>query len=316
MALLLGKPLNLSDLTAVEQLPLARAAYDLSGVNTDPPAVARIETVTLREREGACLDAEIYIPHGPGPWPVLLYLHGGGWCLGAPTSVRRLAMQLAAAGRVVVNLDYRLAPEHPFPSAVEDCIYATRWIASHGSRFGGNGGAIAIAGDSAGANLAAATVCALTANKASLEGLDAGSGQPVRFSAALLLYGVFDFPLMMQEPGAMQGGVEVAFNLAYLGTHFLRHHRHPLLSPIYGDLSGFPPTYLSCGARDALLGQSLGMTRALTAAGVATTLSVVPGVDHCFLQLDRHYPVARKELARALAWLAECETEMRDLGAL
>lgn len=303
MTLLLGQPLELAALTEVAQLPLARAAYDLSVVNADPPPVGEFGTVTLRERRTGALTAEVYHPAGAGPWPVLLYLHGGGWCLGSPASVRRLAMELALAGYVVVNLDYRLAPEHPFPAAVEDCLFAARWLTSHGHELGGDGGPLTLAGDSAGANLAAAVVLAARSDGALAAELDAGPPQAVEFASALLLYGVYDFPLMMLEPGANQGGVEVAFNLAYLGTHFLRHHRHPLVSAAYGDLRGFPPTYLSCGAQDALLGQSLGMAQALARADVAVTLSVVAGLDHCFAQLDRHFAQARAELERAVHWL-------------
>jgi hypothetical protein len=130
------------------------------------------------------------------------------------------------------------------------------------------------------------------------------------------LHGIFDSPLLIQELGANHDGVERAFNLAHLGTYFLPHHRHLLMSPVYGELAGFPPMYLSCGARDAVLGRSLDTPRTLAATSVATILSVVFEVDHCFLKLDLFYPVACRELPRALDWLADCETEIRVCSAL
>src|SRR5207237_7451526 len=105
---------------------------------------------------GHRLTAEIYVPEGEGPFPTMLYMHGGAWCVWSPRDVRRTAMRIAAAGTLVVNLDYGLAPEHPFPWAVEDAIYGARWAALNASRYGGTNDAIAIGGDSAGATLSGA----------------------------------------------------------------------------------------------------------------------------------------------------------------
>jgi acetyl esterase/lipase len=110
----------------------------------------------------------------------------------------------------------------------------------------------------------------------------------------------------MYERDTTPGTNEVMFNLAYLGPVFTARHRDPLVSPIYApDLADYPPVYLNSGADDALLPQSLAMTRAFADAGVPTTLSVVPGVDHEFLQLDPSTPVVADEWRRLLAWLAE-----------
>jgi acetyl esterase len=219
--------------------------------------------------------------------------------------VRRIAYEIAARGHVVCNLNYSLAPEHPFPAAVEDAVYAARWLTRHGNDFGGDTSAgIAVAGDSAGATLAAATMIAIFGEN---DGIDEGdlAGVDVDFSAAVLLYGVLDYPLLVTEPGSNAGIIEMAGNLAYLGPNFLRRHRHPLVSPVFaGSLNRFPPCYISCGDEDSLLGQSLSMAKALTAANVPTTLSVISGADHSFPLAQEPTPEARSEMRRLVDWLS------------
>ncbi|MFB5083163.1 alpha/beta hydrolase, partial [Symbiobacterium thermophilum] len=102
------------------------------------------------------IPVRIYTPAGEGPFPVLLYFHGGGWVLGSPDTVHATCALLAnRAGAVVVSVDYRLAPEHKFPAAAEDCYAATVWVAENARTIGGDPRRIAVAGDSAGGNLAA-----------------------------------------------------------------------------------------------------------------------------------------------------------------
>jgi acetyl esterase len=289
---------------SLEQV-VERRWRELPHVNSDLPDLAAVhEDVVLRHGERH-LVADVYVPHGDGPFPLFLYMHGGGWCHGSSRSVRRLAMRFAAEGLVVVNLDYALAPEHRFPRQVEDAVYAARWAVANAERFGGDGSALAIGGDSAGANLAAAAIAYL-AGGVDVE-LDEGdlAGVPVTFSAAVLFYGIFDFPLLIVEPVGPTASVEMMFNYAYLGPTFLSLHRHPLVSPAFAPrLSAFPPTYLSCGDRDLLLPQSLAMTKALSRSGVPTTLSVVAGADHTFAQLEHELPSATPELERIFAWLS------------
>src|SRR4029453_6534548 len=114
---------------------------------------------------------------GAGPHPVVIYLHGGGWAFGSPASFRKLGMQFAEAGCLTINLDYRLAPEHPFPAALEDAIFAIGWASENARRWNGDGRRIAIGGDSAGANLAFSAIAASAPERRS----------PVQ--AAVLFYG-------------------------------------------------------------------------------------------------------------------------------
>ena len=157
-----------------------------------------------------------------------------------------------------------------------------------------------IGGSSSGANLSAATISYLNGLDANIDEGDL-AGISVRFSGALLLYGVYDFPLL-QEPGSFAGNL--FFWLAYLGPQLLSVYRDPLISPIYApNLNKFPPTYLSSGDEDSALNQSLAMTKALTRVDVPTTLSVVAGVDHEFLLFEDNLKPVTAEYERIIAWL-------------
>ena len=121
-SLLVGQEVDAPPPQSHEEMPHIRAAMDFSYLNTDMPSVGRVhERVVLRELDGWDLTAEIYVPEGDGPFPVILYMHGGGWCVGSPVGVRRKTMRLAERGFVVVNLDYSLAPGAPLPQRPHGC---------------------------------------------------------------------------------------------------------------------------------------------------------------------------------------------------
>src|SRR5262245_56153586 len=169
-------------------------------LNVDPPAVGAIhDDVLLREVGGRRVTADVFVPKGKGPFPVLVYLHGGGWVAGSPKSHRKLGLRFAEAGYLVVNVDYRLAPESPFPAPFDDCVFAVRWAAENVARYGGDPKRLAIGGDSAGGNLSAAVAAHLASD----------SSAP-KLRAALLIYGAFDFQALrtMQQPS--QPGVDPA----------------------------------------------------------------------------------------------------------
>ena len=277
-----------------------------AGPVAEYPKMARVEErVILRERNGIPLTAEIYVPKGAGPFPALLYMHGGGWAAGSAIQFRKSAMRLAEVGYVVVNLDYSLAPEHPFPRALEDSIYACRWIAKSIAGYNGDPGSVLIGGSSAGANLAAATLVAFKDDL--LSDLDEGeyAGIPIDFAGALLIYGIYDLYLLSEEePETWSGMIEWMFNAAYLGPHYLSQYRNPLVSPVCAaHLERFPPTYISCGDQDLLVGQSLAMAAALTRVRVPTTLSVVEGLSHAFVHISHILPAAESEVQRMCRWL-------------
>jgi acetyl esterase len=316
LSLVADQEVEAPPLTTLEEVIAFRAdpSRDLSRHNVDLPESVEVEeAVVLGEIEGLEVPAEVYTPVGPGPFPMLLYMHGGGWCLGKAEYVRKLGMSIAELGHVVVNLDYALAPEHPFPASLSQTIFATRWMVENAGEIKGKEGAIAIGGASAGANLGAATIAVL--NSGGGADLPVGmSDVEVSFSAGLFLYGIFNFPLLMQEPGSHAGGfAETMYNLAYLGPHWLTKHRDPRVSPaLASNLSSFPPCYLTIGDQDALLPQTLDMGKRLADAGVAARVSVVPGLNHSFAYIPHKLPDAAAELARMFDWLRSVTGASRE----
>src|SRR5713226_2165748 len=147
------------------------------GLNDDLPVIGALhENMELRSG----LLADIAVPKGNGPHPVTVFIHGGGWMAGSLATHRKLGMQFAEQGYLTINVDYRLAPEHPFPAGLEDCIFAAKWAEQNAAKWGGDPSRIAIGGDSAGGNLTAATVTSLAVEHRS-----------PKFKAALLIYGLF-----------------------------------------------------------------------------------------------------------------------------
>jgi acetyl esterase len=152
-------------------------------LNEDLPDVGGFHAgVPYREVDGQDLTLDVIVPKGNGPFPVLVYFHGGAWVWGSPATHRKLTFRLAEQGFLTMSVDYRLAPEHPFPSGFNDCVHAVHFAAHNASRWGGDPDRLALAGDSAGGNLAAATAIELAHT----------IGAPA-VRAVALLYGVFDF---------------------------------------------------------------------------------------------------------------------------
>lgn len=316
MSILAGHPVHAPVRTKVEDFIAGRGSLDLSHLNANLPEMDTVhENVEFRVRGDAKLTGEVYVPLGAGQLPLFLYLHGGGWSGGCARDERKIAMRIASAGFIVLNLDYRLAPEHPFPSALEDCIFAAQWLVNNAQDYGGRRGPIGIGGHSAGANLSASTVAALSPGGeellARLERRE--DEQSVSFYGAVLFAGIYSFPLMLQEPGANAGVVEL-WHQSYLGPNYLRENRNPLVSPAFApNLKSFPPTYVCCGSEDACLSQSLCFTKALAEADVSVTASVVAGVDHGLPFLDHVYESVEHELASVTAWLDEqCRVATSD----
>lgn len=269
---------------------------------TELPELARWDEVVIWERKNRSVSCEVYVPHGSPPFPVLMHFHGGGWCAGSTRTERKHAMNISARGYVVFNVGYALAPEHPFPAALEDCVYATRWAAENAARYGGQTRDIVLEGGSAGANLAAATMLAL----ASDPDIDHGGrrSQTVEVSALVLLYGIFDVPELLLEPGSNVGPAEL-WTRAYLGPHFSAHLKDPLVSPVFSEsLSAFPPTYMTCGSADSLLNHTLKMANELARARVPVTVSVVEGEDHAFAKTPNNQ-AGTIEWERIDSWLMQ-----------
>jgi acetyl esterase len=245
-------------------------------VNANPPAVGRIEVGVPLSPE---VHADVIVPPGDPPFPTLIYLHGGGWSIGSPASHAKLARQLCAGGGVVVvNVDYRLAPEHPFPTPLDDCVAAARWTRARVASYGGDPERIAIGGDSAGANLSAAVINDLR--------------HEIDFRAALLIYGAFDLAgsLANYDQYAPEGDPLLPKSLMRLMQNaYLRggtSPEDPRVSPLNADLRHFPSSCLIVGDDDPLLGDSLALSDKLRALGRECALHRYAGMPHAFAQLD------------------------------
>jgi acetyl esterase len=246
------------------------------------------------------ITADVVVPKGAGPHPVLVYLHGGGWVCGSPATHRKLAHRFAEAGYLVVNVDYRLAPEHPFPTPFDDCVAAIRWASREAQRFGGDPTRLAVGGDSAGGNLSAAAAAAL-------------ADDPARPKAALLIYGVFDFATI----GELEGfdGVEIDGPLAemgekmtelmvgaYLGSDRSEELlRDPRVSPLH-VADRLPPSHVVVGSADPLVLQARALAAALDEAGVAHEVFVDEGMPHGYAQME-FLPAAQPAIDRMVAFL-------------
>jgi acetyl esterase len=238
--------------------------------NQDLPAIGALqENVELRP--GLC--ADVAVPKNPGPHPVMIYLHGGGWAFGRPTSFRKLGMQFAEAGYLTIVLDYRLVPEHPFPAALEDSGFAIRWASENARRWNGDGRRIAIGGDSAGANSA---LSVLTSGAHDLRSL-------VR--AAVLFYGAYDLKATAERtrshPGA-QLQLNTYVSGADGGFGDLR------VSPLNAVAPGILPPCFILGAGDDswCLVDSLALAQALTVAASPYEMHVMEGMPHGFMQMS------------------------------
>jgi len=241
-------------------------------LNSDLPEIGAFhEAVQLRPG----LTADVAVPKGNGPHPVVVYLHGGGWIGGSPRTHRKLGMQFAEAGYLTINVDYRLAPEHPFPAGLEDCLFAVKWTGDNAKRWNGDVSRLAVGGDSAGGNLTAATLTSLAAEKY------AGPAKP---KAALLIYGVYDFPATMkrEQAGSIDGMVK-----AYAGAGYPAILEDARVSPLRAVKPGaLPPSFIICGTADPLLPETHAMAEALKRADIRHEVVVLEDMPHGFLQFS------------------------------
>ena len=260
--------------TVPRDIPALRHVMDemAAVLNQGAPDVGAFhEDVELRPG----LHADIAVPKVAAPYPAVVYLHGGGWVAGSPKSHRKLGLEIAAAGFLTINVDYRLAPEHPFPEGLEDCVFAIKWATKNAARYGGDTTRIAVGGDSAGANLTAAALISLASE-------DYAGPKP---AAALLIYGIYDFPAMIRRSGDVPL-LEMMMK-AYAGTHsYPAILDNPRISPIRALRPGaMPPCFIVCGTADELLPESRAFAAALEQAGIPHELHVFDEMPHGFLQM-------------------------------
>jgi acetyl esterase/lipase len=234
-------------------------------------------------------------PHGRGDVPLVIHLHGGGWVLGDLDGGAPLCTAVAAGvGAVVASIDYRLAPEHPAPAAVDDCIAATRWLAAHAAEVGA-AGPIAVMGDSAGGNLAALVAIAAR-----------DDGAP-RIAAQALVYPSVDLTMSFPSVSALAGApLLTRADMLAFRRHYLGHDRgtdDPALSPWFvEDLDGLAPALVQTAEHDPLRDEGRAWAERLVRAGVPTRHTEYVGVPHGFLSFPG---LARSSAGQATAEIVQ-----------
>lgn len=275
----------------------ARAAYEAgAGVLEIPkPVLARVEDFSIPAGDGHALPARLYAPSGDR-LPVLLYFHGGGFTIGSIASHDILCRQLShLAGCAVLSVDYRLAPEHKFPTAAHDAWDALQWLVAHAAEKKLDGSRLAVGGDSAGGTLAA--MCAVLARDAGLPlalqllfypGCSAHQDTPSHRKFAR------GFVLEERE-------INWFFSCYVRGPADREDWRFaPLNTP---DVDGVAPAWVGLAECDPLVDEGVMYADKLRAAGVAVDLEIYRGVTHEFIKMGRIIPEARQahqDAARAL----------------
>jgi acetyl esterase len=269
-----GPPINELSVNEARQGAAAMAA-----MHGPKEPVAGIEDRKL-SGPGGGLPVRIYLPLGKGPFPVLMYFHGGGWVIGDIESSDGLCRSLAnAVGCMVVSVDYRLAPEHPFPAAADDAYYATLWTARNASGFGGDPSRIAVCGDSAGGNLAA--VAAQMARD---------RGEPsIQFQ--LLIYpvtdGACDTPSYSENA---EGYFLTKDAMQWFWHHYVPNdadRSHPYASPLRAsNLADLPAALVITAEFDPLRDEGERYAERMRGAGTSVQLMRYDGMIHGFFTMS------------------------------
>ncbi len=271
-----------------------------------PPAIASVVDRQVPGPAGS-IRVRVYTPFGSGPFPVLVYLHGGGWLRGDLETHDRLCRYLAdGAACLVVSVDYRLAPEHTFPAPVEDTMAATEWVAAHAAEIGADPTRIAVGGDSAGGNLAA--VVALLARE---------RGRP-RLVFQLLVYPVtsyaFDTPSYHENA---TGYVLTKADMEWYWHHYLPDAaagRDVRASPLLAaDLGHLPPALVITAEYDPLRDEGEAYAARLREAGVPATTRRYPGMIHGFFALPGIFDQGQRAIDEATAVLRASFTQVAAL---
>lgn len=267
-----------------------RAAYLALTIGTrTPEQVVPVASATDTEIDGATgpMKARIYRPEGDGPHPTVAWFHGGGYVIGDLDTHDNMCRTLCRGARaVVVSMDYRLAPEHPFPAGIEDAVAGTRWVLAHAAELGGND-TVAVAGDSAGGNFSAVVAQQLRGSQPAL-------------AAQFLIYPAVD------HLGAGHASLEENASGYFLELETMRwFYQHytggradvtdPRIAPLQAaDLSGLPPALVVTAEFDPLRDEGEAYGRALQAAGVPAEIMRCDGMIHAFFDMGRWSPAAQQ----------------------
>jgi acetyl esterase len=282
--------------------PEARQLYLAGRVvsNPEPPELASVQSTSIPGPAGE-IPARIYTPktlrQANGLSPALVFFHGGGWVIGDLDSHDVVCRALADEGQlIVVSVDYRLAPEHKFPAAVDDAIAATAWVASHAPQLGIDAAKISVGGDSAGGNLAA--VVAIHAR-------DHGGPE---LAGQVLIYPATDFAMSHPSHSEPETSVLLTHSvIKWFRDHYLNgpHDEHDWrASPArVEELAGLPPAIVITAGADPLRDEGDEYARRLAEAGVPVTHSSFPGQFHGFFTMGKLLQQANVAVREIGGWL-------------
>lgn len=268
----------------------ARADYaGLSSLAAGPaPEVASVE-----RSEIAGVPVHLVEPHGTEPFPVLVWFHGGGWVIGSSELSVPVCAELASrAGCLVVSVDYSLAPEHPFPRGLEDCLSVGEWVLEHAAEIGGDPSRVAVGGDSAGGNLA--TVVAQEVDG---------------FGFQLLVYPVTDATTSLPSYAENGSGYLLeADTMRWFLDHYLAgaDPTDPRVSPLHADLemlADLPPALVITAEYDPLRDEGNAYAERMRQAGVDVTLRCYEGQIHGFFSMGGLIPAGSEAVAEAASAL-------------
>jgi epsilon-lactone hydrolase len=281
--------------------PFGAAGFDLEklragmGSRREPTVEGvRVTHVTVDD-----IPCQWVLTPGADPDVRLLYLHGGGFVSGSGGRYLPLAAHLSSAAKCAVLLpDYRLAPEHPFPAGLEDCVRAHQWIVANGPSGAGPARATFVAGDSAGGNLTLATLLALRDRKLP---------QPL---GGIPISPCTDFTLASESLKTVEDPVISAktmpkFRDLYLvtGDSVNGDPRNPLASPVFGDYRGLPPMLIQVGEHEMLLDDAVRVAAKAKADGATVKLEVWKGMFHVFQSREPLLPEAKEAINHAAEFI-------------
>ena len=284
--------INTADGPKISELspPEVRALYaGLSALVPDQSA----PVASTDERTIAGVPCLVVVPEGEGPFPVLVWYHGGGWVIGSAEESAPTCRDLAAkAGCIVVDVDYRLAPEHPYPAPADDCIAVASWVRANAGELGGDPGRVAVGGDSAGGNLAAVTALAVPG-----------------LVHQLLVYPATDLTLThpsIDENG--EGYMLTKDTMTWFTNHYVGHAdaKHPRLSPFFAEttaLAAAPPAFVVTAEFDPLRDEGEAYAARLRDAGVAVTATRYDGQIHGFFSMASIMPMGAQAVDDAASQL-------------
>jgi acetyl esterase len=282
--------------------PEAREFYSQARFvsNPEPPGLKSVQPLAIPSPAGS-IAARIYTPlklrQAGGLAPCLVFFHGGGWVIGDLDSHDVVCRELADEGQlIVISVDYRLAPEHKFPAAVDDAITATKWIAINGKQLGVDAARLMVGGDSAGGNLAA--VVAISARD--------GNGPAI--AGQVLIYPATDFA--MTHPSHREPETSILLThsvIKWFRDHYLNGAADAhdwRASPVRaGTLIGLPPAYVLTAGGDPLRDEGDEYAQRLKEAGVPVTYRHFPGQFHGFFTMGKLLQQANVAAGEIAAWL-------------